>query len=69
VKNLTEQQLRIAEKVALGWTNKQIADEYYLCEGTVRNHLYRIYRQCRFPYRYNQRVLLALAMRETDGRL
>lgn len=42
LKNLTDRELEIAGLVMLGRTNREIAVELYLTEGTVKNHITKI---------------------------
>jgi RNA polymerase sigma factor (sigma-70 family) len=42
---LSNRELEILEKLSQGKTNRQIAEELYLSENTVKNHLYRIYKK------------------------
>lgn len=42
LKELTERELEIANLVMLGRTNREIAAELYLTEGTVKNHITKI---------------------------
>jgi two-component system nitrate/nitrite response regulator NarL len=42
---LTPRQLQLAALVAKGWSNRQIAQELNLTEGSVRVFLHRIYRK------------------------
>lgn len=45
MKSLTPRKQEIAALVAMGRTNKEIARELRLAEGTVKIHLHAIYRQ------------------------
>lgn len=40
--NLTDRQIEIVKGLLIGWTNKKIADEFCICEDTVKGHLKRI---------------------------
>ncbi len=42
---ITDREREILELVAIGKSNKEIAAELYISEGTVKNHLYRIMRK------------------------
>ncbi len=42
---ITSRELEILQLVAMGKSNKEIAGELYISEGTVKNHLYRIMRK------------------------
>ena len=42
VKLLTEREMEICRLIAEGKNNKEIADELYLSEGTVKNHITRV---------------------------
>ena len=39
---LTEREIEISKLVAKGFNNKEISDQLYLGEGTVKNHLTKI---------------------------
>lgn len=56
---LSPTRLRIAELVADGYGNKEIAALVGLAESTVKNHLAALYWDFEFSHRYNNRVLLA----------
>ena len=40
---LAPQELHIARLAAQGLSNREIGQQLYLSQGTVRNHLYRIF--------------------------
>lgn len=42
LENLTNRETAIVKLVAKGWTNQQIANELFLAEGTVKNHISKI---------------------------
>ena len=52
IEDLTDAQFRVADKVADGLTNKQIAIRLGLSVKTVENHLHNIYSKFRFISRY-----------------
>lgn len=41
--NLTTREREILEQVGKGMSNSQISDTLFIAEGTVRNHLSKIY--------------------------
>jgi DNA-binding NarL/FixJ family response regulator len=43
--DLTEREVEIITAVAQGKSNKEIAEEFYISERTVRNHTYNIYKK------------------------
>lgn len=49
--SLEEQDIQIIRLIWLGWTNRMIADDLYLSEGTVKNYISRIYRKLRINTR------------------
>src|SRR5262245_23748059 len=42
---LSSRESEVATLVTAGWSNKQIAHHLNVSEGTVRNHLYHIFRK------------------------
>src|SRR5262245_40158563 len=42
---LSSREREVATLVTAGWSNKQIAHQLNVSEGTVRNHLYHIFRK------------------------
>ena len=42
---LSSREREVAILVTAGWSNKQIAHQLNVSEGTVRNHLYHIFRK------------------------
>lgn len=59
---LTATEYAIADLVAAGYTNPQIAAELGVSEQTVRDRLSTIYRKFDFPPERDRRVLLTLRM-------
>lgn len=53
---LTADELTILCLVALGYTNKQIAEAMYLAEKTIRNHLTAVYKKLQIPPGLNRRT-------------
>jgi two-component system, NarL family, nitrate/nitrite response regulator NarL len=62
---LTPREADVAYRVAQGLSNKEIARELHLSEGTVKMHLHHIYGKLRL----GGRTQLALAMAETCARI
>ncbi|MGC0379674.1 AAA family ATPase [Streptomyces sp. SAI-229] len=60
---LTAQELHIAQLVAQGYSNKQVADQLYLSHRTVGAHLYNAYAKLKI----NRRSQLAVALAATLG--
>ena len=42
VQPLSPRELEVLEMLALGWTNRQIAQDFYITTGTVKNHVEHI---------------------------
>lgn len=59
-KELTTRELEIAQLVAAGKNNKEIADELFITEGTVKNHLTKILSKLEI----RDRTQLALLIKE-----
>ena len=55
---LTEREDQIARLVLEGWGNRQIAQELFLSENTVKYHLKSLFRKLEVPTRRELRVLL-----------
>lgn len=64
---LPEQQRRVAQLVAEGRTNAEIAEELYLSPHTVRNYLSRVMRKFRARNRTEVAVLMARLAQERRG--
>jgi len=45
VHEITERESEIVALILESYTNKEIADELYISEGTVKNHIYKIYKK------------------------
>ena len=60
---LSPREKEIALLVAEGYTNKQIGDELYIAERTVKVHLQKIFSKCKAK----NRLQLALHVRESGG--
>ncbi|WP_460306611.1 LuxR C-terminal-related transcriptional regulator [Actinocorallia aurea] len=43
--SLTPREAEVMELIARGWTNRKIANELYISEKTVKNHVHQIYRR------------------------
>jgi two-component system response regulator DegU len=43
--DLTETEIKIIKLVLTGMTNKEIADELYISEKTVKFHLYKVFKK------------------------
>lgn len=67
VENLTKRQYEILRGVALGKSNKGIAEDLCIRENTVSNHLLAIYRILGISEEANQRVMAALVFHRLAG--
>jgi len=61
--DLTRRELEIADYVARGWRNKQIADALKIKESTVKMHLHKIY----IKLRIDSRLQLAIIMSDVQA--
>ena len=64
---LTAAQRRVAELVATGMSNREIANALYMSQRTVEAHLTRIYRELSIRSRSQLATALAASMPTTDG--
>jgi two-component system nitrate/nitrite response regulator NarL len=62
--SLPRRQHQVAELVAQGWTNKQIAREIGISPATVKNHVHRVLTKARLPRRSALGLWLASNSRE-----
>lgn len=60
---LTARERQVAELVARGWSNKELAKALGLSFGSVKVYLSRIYRKWRLQGSGNSRVRLTLTLR------
>ena len=58
-KGLTRRQAEVAEKVALGLSNKEAATALFICEKTVKFHLTTVYRLLRVENRSKLIVMVS----------
>ena len=42
-RKLTSREIEIVEKVVMGLSNKEIADQLFVCDGTIKQHMTAIY--------------------------
>ena len=49
---LTAREVEILARVAIGWTNEQIADRLCISNHTVKTHLYRVFRKINVDNRF-----------------
>ena len=49
--DLTETEIKIIKLVLTGMTNKEIADELYISEKTVKFHLYKVFKKLKVKNR------------------
>jgi DNA-binding CsgD family transcriptional regulator len=61
VAGLTHAERRVAILAAVGWTNRQIADNLFITVSTVEQHLTKVYRKLRIRGRSNLPEALSLA--------
>lgn len=61
---LTPRQLELAGLLTRGWSNRQIAQELNLKEGSVRIFLHRIYRKLNVANRTELALLMSKALRD-----
>ncbi|WP_164684028.1 response regulator transcription factor [Vibrio maerlii] len=45
VSMLTKRERQILDKLVLGYSNQQIASEFFLAESTVKTHIYKLYKK------------------------
>ena len=57
-KGLTERELRMAEGILAGRSNKELAYELGIAENTVRNHIYNLYRKLEIQKRIDLVLLV-----------
>ncbi len=58
IRNLTKQEIKVAELAAQGFTNRQIANQLSLSEHTVKNYLFHIFEKLRISNRIELLFLL-----------
>jgi DNA-binding CsgD family transcriptional regulator len=67
-KGLTERELRMAEGILAGKSNKELAYELGIAENTVRNHIYNLYRKLEIQKRIDL-VLLVQKYQAVQGQI
>ena len=60
---LDDKDIEIIRLIWLGWTNRMIADDLYISEGTVKNYVSRIYRSIRIKNRSELLELLGNSLK------
>jgi DNA-binding NarL/FixJ family response regulator len=64
ISELTARQLEVATLLTRSWSNRQIAQELNLKEGSVRIFLHRIYRKLNVANRTELALLISRALRD-----